>query len=97
MNPDFRTRLRTILQPVEMGGVGNAQSAYVKVKKLLEEEGLGADCYLGADMIEGGEICVRWYAGQFLTIVDKQSWFAMNSFFNCLDRFCPEEAPVLEE
>jgi hypothetical protein len=44
----------------------------------------------GTDL-KGTEAEVEWYAGQLLDIYDNKTWFAMNSFINCLDKFCPRK------
>jgi hypothetical protein len=89
-NLEFRKKLRSILIKVENGDVREAQTAYFRIKELLEEEGLATNCFVGEDMKEGDDKTVRWYAGQFLEIVEKNSWYAMNSYLNCMDRFCPK-------
>lgn len=89
-NLEFRKKLRSILIKVENGDVREAQAAYFRIKELLEEEGLATNCFVGEDMKEGDDKTVRWYAGQFLEIVEKNSWYAMNSYLNCMDRFCPK-------
>lgn len=44
-----------------------------------------------------GDAVVEWYAGQLLQIVDAESWFAMNSLLNCVDRFVPAESELAKE
>lgn len=35
------------------------------------------------------EMTVEWYAGQGLSMLKKEQWFAINSWINCLDKFVP--------
>jgi hypothetical protein len=34
---------------------------------------------------------VEWFAGQALEILESESWFAVNSLHNVLDKFVPAE------
>lgn len=55
----------------------------------LDRGGMGSvDAVLGA--LSPDEV-VEWYAGQLVSIIEKKSWFAVNSIINAVDRFCPAE------
>ena len=67
--------------------------ALLKQSDTFKERGLEANCHQGkpSEFFTNEELTIEWYAGQLLDIVDNQNWFAMNSFINCLDKFCPEK------
>lgn len=97
-HPNLRNLVRTlILGPnhdyeggVSGGGIPEAKNAAVTIREALAERGLGPNCHVGKgeQMKTNPEMAVEWYAGQFLSIVDGQSWFAMNSLVNCCNKFC---------
>lgn len=86
---DLRATIRAAVQSIERGGTGDAMAAADVVRAALAARGLAANCHVGVKGLDADRT-VEWYAGQFLDIVETQSWFAMNSFINCLDKFAPE-------
>ena len=57
----------------------------------LTAAGAQENVHLGRkDIAEGTHEATEWYAGQVLNVLRSNSLFAVNSLFNCLDRFCPE-------
>lgn len=34
-----------------------------------------------------GEQMIEWYAGQLLSVVDREAWLAMNSILRCAEKF----------
>lgn len=91
---ELRAKVRSMASTVLNGGPAEAKIAAAEFKAL----GAVKDCNLTtkdeARMADGSDACVAWYAGQFLTIVDQEAWFAVNSWLNCLDRFCPPVSPT---
>lgn len=88
---DLRTVVRDAVLAIEKGGPDDAILHIKKVQAALTERGLEAGYHIGDAGEDGSERCIEWYAGQLLDIVDHEAWFAMNSFINCLDKFCPEK------
>jgi len=90
-SPELRRVLREQAERVGRGDVNEAVAA----ARLLEEHGAVKNCNLNlppGTMKDGDDACVAWFAGQFLDLVASKSWFAMNWWLNCVDRFCPDEA-----
>ena len=81
----LRELMRDVIHKVNVGDEAVAKQQAELVRAMLAEHGLSAGCMLGFEMDAGDDTCVVWYAGQFLSIVDKGSWFAMNT----LIKFCP--------
>lgn len=60
------------------------------VRRALADRGLGPNCLVRTERAKSTAAGIlEWYAGQLLAINDNKSWFAMNSFINLLDSFCP--------
>jgi hypothetical protein len=95
VSDDLRSTVRTAVETTSKGGPATAIACAESVRSALAARGLGPNCHLDhkdhASMTS--EETLEWYAGQFLDIVDSQSWFAMNSFINCVDKFAPEVSP----
>lgn len=54
--------------------------------------GITANMHVGKkpEEFEGNrKMTLEWYAGSIIDIVYKQSWFAVNSWINCVDKFAP--------
>jgi len=65
-----------------------------KVVQPLRDAGIIPKCHEGendkmTNTPEGRLIILEWYSGQILSIIDQKSWFAVNSWINCLDKFAP--------
>lgn len=90
---DLRKILRTVVKRIEDRDVSTALHDVEFVRVALKERGLEANCHVGQskDFLSDVEHAVEWYAGQLLDIVDNRLWYAMNSYVNCLDKFCPAE------
>ena len=90
---ELRDIVRRAVLNISDGGIIEAISNAREVREVLKERGLEANCHQGkpSEFFTNEELTIEWYAGQLLDIVDNQSWFAMNSFINCLDKFCPEK------
>jgi hypothetical protein len=96
---DLRALVRQAVLDIDRGSTDTAQAWAEKVHAALAERGLAKNCHLDhpnhAAMTE--DETIEWYAGQLLDIVDAKGWFAMNSFINCLDKFCPAPALTIPE
>ena len=88
-SPGLRSLVRQHATIVERGGMPEALDAAAAFRKA----GVVADCRVGTSPAPGSDDCVEWYAGQFLAIVSAGAWFAVNSWLNCIDKFCPPSAP----
>lgn len=60
-----------------------------RVREALALRGLKSGCHVGSEAAKTAPGVIEWYAGQLLNIYDNEAWFAMNSFINALDEFCP--------
>lgn len=90
----LRSILRRAVLAIADTDVDGSQLHVEAVRTALSERGLAPGCHVGnTGLGVGTDLCVEWYAGQLVDIFDKQSYFAVNSFINCLDIFCPESAP----
>ena len=90
----LRSILRKAVLAIADTDVDGSQFHVNAVRLALQERGLEAGCHVGRpDLGKGTDLCVEWYAGQLVDIFDNESYFAVNSFINCLDIFCPEIAP----
>lgn len=70
----------------------NGQQAVPSVIQRLKAGGAISGQHVGRiDMESGSTMAVEWYAGQILSILESESWFAVNSLINCVDKFCPLE------
>lgn len=86
---DLRMTVRAAVQAIEAAGPGDLDAHVDPVRAILAGRGLAANCHVGNEELDD-EATIEWYAGQFLDLYDRQGWFAMNSFINCLDKFVPE-------
>jgi len=90
----LRNILRRAVLAIADTDVDGSQSHVNEVRLALQERGLEAGCHVGNPGLgTGTDLCVEWYAGQLVEIFNNESYFAVNSFINCLDLFCPEIAP----
>lgn len=88
--PELRQALRQQANIVDKGDT----AAAIAAARILGTHGAVRGCTMGSkEMKDGDDACVAWFAGQFLDIVESEAWFAVNSWLNCVDRFCPERAP----
>ncbi len=90
MARDLTTVIRDVVEKLQAAGPEQADAI---VQPLRE---IGVVARMNEGMQEqmdntpmGQEIQLYWYAGQILNIVEKKSWFAMNSVLNCVDKFAP--------
>lgn len=87
-----KTRLvRSAHVAVDHGGVNEA----IAQADVLEAAGFVRGQHLGSTTLTPLET-VEWYGGQFIDIVRTESWFAMNSWVNCIDKFAPLTPPPEE-
>ena len=69
--------------------------------EVLSESGFIDGQYTGAKELEGlkmeeltleqKHITVDWYAGQIISIINKEAWYCVNSLINTCDKFAPVE------
>ncbi len=85
---DLSKIVRKAVLAIDKGDLGTVHRAALPVATELLKRGLGPNCHVPRTGLEGEEI-IEWYAGQLLHIVATESWYAMNSFINSLDRFVP--------
>ena len=86
---ELRSLTRSVVLAIDCGGLDGIEAAVAPVRAALAARGLNPGCHVGLGReLTSGE-GVEWYAGQLLDIVDTEAWFAMNSFINVVDRFCP--------
>jgi hypothetical protein len=56
--------------------------------KSLIDAGITANMHVGVPQENFTQrMVLEWYAGSIINIVEKQSWFAVNSWINCCDKF----------
>lgn len=84
MNAELRKVVREVIEATEKGGPAEAKAGAERLRPLLPP----GRPHVGKTSMKPEE-GVEWYAGEFVNIVDNELWFAMNSFINCLDKFCP--------
>lgn len=87
----LREVVRASVVAIDAGGQSTARVHAEIVRAALAERGLGADCHVvspGNPRIPlNDEQILEWYAGQLLAIVDGGTWFAMNAWINCAEKF----------
>ena len=81
----LRSVVRDCINELDEGGM----SAVENVKSKLTAAGAVRNIHVGKKDFTSDET-VEWYAGQILDILENQSWFAVNSLINCVDKFAPE-------
>lgn len=80
-----RAELWSIVEELEAG-----EHAVPHVITRLEALGAVENIHVGLPPEQFTEdMRVEWYAGQGLSMLKKEAWFAINSWINCLDKFCP--------
>jgi hypothetical protein len=82
---EMSSHLRQEILKVRDGGIRQAKDA----AEDFSLRGLVAGVHVGKNDMTPREV-MEWYGGQLIDIVDNNFWFAMNSFVNCVDKFCPE-------
>lgn len=72
--------LKQIVERVE----NSNPSSLGNVVNTLEENGIENNMHVGKprDFFDTDEKVAEWYLGQYLNIIDKESWYAMNSLIN---------------
>lgn len=81
-----RVALRALVGHLDLEGPEEA-AWFIKELLLLGTE---EDQHVGrTDMASGSDACVEWYAGQLLSILRNEQWFAVNSIINVLDKHVP--------
>lgn len=82
-----RTKLRAIIHDLDVGGMAAVQRSIESLKAI----GAVRNQHVGRTGMEpGSDECAEWYAGQVLNVLEGESWFAVNSIINCVDKFAPE-------
>ena len=81
--------IREIVKRLDEGGTASVDDTIAALKAA----GAVKSCHLDAGRELTPEETVEWYAGQGLNILEEKAFYAVNSFINCLDKFCPEEKP----
>lgn len=84
-----RKQLRALVQRLDGGRRAAVPAVVVELKQL----GAIRNAHVGELMENGDDTCVAWYAGQILDVLESESWFAVDSIINLVDKFCPEVAP----
>jgi hypothetical protein len=75
---------------------GSASTIHHDIQPLYDL-GLKANMHVGESEkfkeLEGTDqgrlMTLEWYAGSIIDIVENKSYFAVNSWLNCIDKFCP--------
>lgn len=71
-------------------GVADAKRVAEEITPLLMSFGYGPRCLVGDPRFQEKNVDQKlinfWFIGQFLEIVQRESWWAMNSYLNSLDR-----------
>lgn len=89
---NLRTIIREGTADLETGGPTNAKKLAASLRDALAERGLTAPCHR-SDQIAVNltpEETLEWYAGEFVDIVEREAWFAVNSWLNAVDKYAPE-------
>jgi len=85
----LRRIVRDAVNAIEHTGPSGIGPHIERVRAALAARGLRAGCHEGSPLAQTPSGTVEWYAGQLLSISDRKAWYAMNSFVNLLDKFCP--------
>ena len=87
MNLEQKTMfVRGLLHAVEAGSFDTADNA----ARTLKDKGFVSNACVGQGKDTfTPESTLDWYVGQFLSIVENKSWWAMNSLLNALDTYIP--------
>lgn len=75
--------IKNEIDKIDSGGIATALS----VAKLFSEAGFVINAHLGYNGEWTPRRTMEWYAGQLLSIVENESWFAMNSLVNSCEKF----------
>ena len=90
---DFILAVRALVDTIELTEPEMIKPLYDIAKELLAKRGLSSSCHVGRKDLDQLPVeAAEWYLGQFLDIVENQSWFAVNTYINVLDKFVPEPA-----
>lgn len=87
---ELRELTRKTVFALDKSGVEGIEEVVAEVRSALAGRGQEPGCHVGNGQMSEDEK-VEWYAGQMLSIVDNQAWFAMNAYINSVDRFCSGE------
>lgn len=77
--------VRSVAKEVDKG----FPTSMVEAVRPLREAGISPGMKEGINEQANRRDTLEWYAGQLLDIVEKRSWFAVNSWLNCIDKFAP--------
>jgi len=88
--------VRAAARSLETTGLEDAKRLAAPVREEMTKLGLVPDCHCW-EVIWDRQKQLERYAGQLLSIVDGEAWFAMNSWLNCVDKFAPEESNATHE
>ena len=65
---------------------GNEETAR-KLAQKFRDMGFQKNAHLRYNGQFTWRLVMEWYIGQFLDIVDKEAWFAINSWINAADKY----------
>lgn len=84
-------KLRPILMKARTGKFEDA----FDMKDFLKSCGFRSNVHVGLDPKAYTEqITVEWYIGQGIHMLEENALFAMNSWFNCIEKFIPEDYEI---
>lgn len=76
--------IRTVAKNIESASPNNVSLLIQPIRDF----GIESNVHLGRkDMLPKSLEELEWFAGQLLDIVEHKSWFAVNSWINCVDKF----------
>ncbi len=87
---NLRETIRRVATELETEGPTQAKELVKDVRKVLVERGLTPPCHRGVKNMTPDQT-LEWFAGEFVDIVESETWHAMNSWLNSVDRFAPSE------
>jgi len=83
---EFSDAIRASIDRIDEGGVS---AALAELSTLQALPGVKSGIHIGkpAKFFEGNRRRqMEWFAGQVIDIIEKQSWFAMNSIINACEQ-----------
>jgi len=84
----LHTAVRKAIKTLDSGGTETVKTALT----LLHKGGAVRNIHVGFTNFTPVQT-MEWYAGQIVDILESESWFAVNSLINLLEKFCPEVLP----
>lgn len=83
----LRDTIRSVAETLDKSGPDKASD----IVKPLRDLGITPNMHVGKpkEFFDDNQHTLEWYAGAIVGIVDDQAWFAVNSWLNSLDKFCP--------